>query len=71
MDAKRLSVSRAKQDSEIIPIRSVTSVQAKKDGMAYTKVIVFASGNTIEFRLRHDDAHRFKAAVTNAILARP
>ena len=69
-DRKRMSLSRAKQDSEVIPIRAVSSVQAKKDGMHYTKVVVFASGNTIEFRLRHADAQRFKDAVAAQILHR-
>lgn len=68
-DKKRMSLSRAKQDSEVIPMKAVSSVQAKKDGLAWTKVTIFASGNTIEFRLRHDDAQRFKDAVTSAILA--
>lgn len=70
LDKKRMALSRAKQDSEVIPMRSVSSVQAKKDGLAWTKVTVFASGNTIEFRLRHSDAQRFKDAVTAAILGR-
>lgn len=70
LDRKRLSVSRAKQDSEVIPMRAVSSVQAKKDGLTYTKVTVFASGNTIEFRLRHDDAQRFKNAITAEVLRR-
>lgn len=63
------SLSRAKQDAEVIPMRAVSSVQAKKDGFAFTKVTVFASQNTIEFRLRHDDAQRFKAAITDLIVA--
>jgi hypothetical protein len=45
------SFSRANQDAEVIPVRSISSVQAKKDGIAYTKVIAHATGNTIEFRL--------------------
>jgi len=66
---RRTSLSRAKQDTEVIPMKAVSSVQAKKDGMHYTKVIVFASGNTIEFRLRHDEAQRFKDEILKLVLA--
>lgn len=65
----RLSVSSARQDFEVTPTRAVSSVQAVKDGLS-TKVIVFASGNTIEFRIHpHDDAHRFKDELTRLMLA--
>lgn len=65
------SFSRARQDAEVIPLRSVSSVQAKKDGVIYTKVTVFATGNTIEFRLRHEEAQQLKEAVTRLLLAPP
>lgn len=62
------SMSRAKQDAEVIPTKAISSVQAKKDGLVYTKVTAYASGNNIDFRLRHDDAQRFKEALTKMIL---
>jgi hypothetical protein len=61
------SVSSANQDTEVTPIKSVTSVQAKKDGIR-TKVTVYASGNTIEFRFGHDEANRFKTAIMGLVL---
>jgi hypothetical protein len=64
------SMSKANQDMEVTPIKSVTSVQAKKDGIR-TKVTVYASGNTIEFRCAYQEANRFKTAITNLILAKP
>jgi hypothetical protein len=65
----RLSMSSARQDFEVTPVRAVSSVQAVKDGFS-TKVIVFASGNTIEFRIHpHDAAHRFKDELTRLMLA--
>jgi hypothetical protein len=69
-ERSRLSVSGAHQDVEVTPLSAVSSVQAKKDGLAFTKVIVFASGNNIEFRFRHDDAHRFRDIITEQILQR-
>lgn len=62
------SISRAHQDTEVTPMRSVSSVQAKKDGLMYTKVSVFASGNTIDFRFGHDEAQRFKDAIQKLLL---
>jgi Short C-terminal domain len=67
-ERSRLSMSSAKQDTEVTPIRSVSSVQAKKDGFTFTKVTVYASGNNIEFKFRHDDAQKFKDAVMELIL---
>jgi hypothetical protein len=61
------SVSKASQDTEVTPIKSVTSVQAKKDGIR-TKVTVYASGNTIEFRFGHEEANRFKTAIMGLVL---
>ena len=65
------SFSSAKQDSEVTPIRSVSSVGAKKDGMINTKVTVYASGNNIEFRFGHAEAMKFKDAIQALILAPP
>jgi hypothetical protein len=68
-ERSRVSLSSAKQDVEVTPIRAVSSVQAKKDGMLWTKVTVYASGNTIEFRFGHDEANRFRGAITQLILS--
>lgn len=67
-ERSRMSMSKAKQDTEMTPIKSVTSVQAKKDGSLYTKVTVYASGNNIDFRFRHDAAQQFKEAIQELIL---
>lgn len=70
-EAKMASLSRAKQDAEVTPVRSITSVQASKDGMLYTKVTAFASGNNIEFRFAHDEAQRFKDTLMRLVLQGP
>ncbi len=64
------SLSRARQDTEVIPIKVITSVQAKKQGMR-TNVTVFASGNTVDFRIAHHEAQRFKDAIMQLVLAGP
>lgn len=70
-EAKMTSLSRAKQDVEVTPVRSITSVQASKDGMLFTKVTAFASGNNIEFRFLHDEAQRFKDTLMKLVLQGP
>jgi hypothetical protein len=65
---KVTALSSAAQDVEVTPVRAVSSVQTTKDGMVYTKVTVFASGNNIEFRFGHDEARRFKDALMKLVL---
>jgi hypothetical protein len=55
--------------AEVIPIASVDSVQTRKTG-ALTLVHVHAGGDRVRFRFTHDDAQRFKEAVTKLILDR-
>ena len=65
----RASFSKAHQDFEVTPIKSVTSVSAEKDGMRRTKVTVYAAANAIDFRFEHAEAHAFKDAIMALILA--
>ena len=68
-ERSRASFSKAHQDFEVTPMKSVTSVRAQKDGMRRTKVTVYASANAIDFRFEHAEAHAFKDAVMALILA--
>jgi hypothetical protein len=70
-ERSRMSVSKARQDTEVTPVKAVTSVQAKKDGIAFTKVVVYAAANNIDFRFRHEDAQAFKNALMGLVLAEP
>jgi hypothetical protein len=63
----RVSASKAHQDVEITAIKSVSSVQARKDGFR-TEVTVFASGNNIDFRFEHAEAKAFTDAIMALIL---
>lgn len=65
----RLSVSNAAQDHEVIPIRSVTSVNIKKDGLKLSKVTVKSGGGEIPFRFRHQDAQSFRSAIMPLVIA--
>jgi phage-related minor tail protein len=50
------------KDTEMIPIRAITSVTSKK-GMANTTVSVITAGNTIDFKISHSEATKLKATL--------
>ncbi|MGY1578750.1 SHOCT domain-containing protein [Streptomyces sp. MN13] len=54
----------------LIPVKSISSVVTKRDGLLYTKVVVVTSGNTIEFRVPHDSAPGIKALLTDLVLGK-
>ncbi|MEV8595206.1 SHOCT domain-containing protein [Streptomyces sp. NPDC052012] len=56
--------------TEMIPVKSISSVVTKRDGLMYTKVVVVASGNKIEFRVPHDSAPGIKALLTDLVLGK-
>lgn len=68
LERSALSLSRSSQEAEVIPVRSISSVSSRKDGMTYTVVSAITGGNTIDFRLAHTDAAAFKAALTDLVL---
>lgn len=53
--------------SEMIPIRSISSVTTKKDGLVNWKVVVITSGNTIEFRVDKSTAEHARTLLTQLI----
>ncbi|MBW3578331.1 MAG: SHOCT domain-containing protein [Actinobacteria bacterium] len=61
------SLSRANQETEVIPIRQVSSVQVKKSGFR-TDVAVYAAGNDIVFRCSHNQAQKLKNVIQRLIL---
>ncbi|MFE7895339.1 SHOCT domain-containing protein [Streptomyces sp. NPDC057412] len=56
--------------TEMIPVRTISSVVTKRDGFMFTKVVVVASGNNIDFRVPHDAAPRIKTLLTDLILGK-
>jgi hypothetical protein len=56
------------QSSEVMPVKSMSSVTTEKDGLRFTNVKVICSGNTIDFRVSHDDAKRIKELLTSLII---
>ena len=56
--------------TEMIAVKSMSSVTTKRDGFAYTKVSVITSGNTVDFRVSHADAKQVKDVLTQLILGK-
>jgi hypothetical protein len=60
---------RGSSDSEVMPVKSISSVVVERDGFRQ-KIKVVASGNTIEFRCSREEADRAKALLTDLMLGR-
>lgn len=54
--------------TEMIPVKNISSVVTKRDGLMFTKIVVVASGNTIDFRVPHDAAPGIKSLLTDLVL---
>lgn len=64
-------VKNGKAGSEMIPVRSISSVTSKRDGMLNTIVSVITSGNTIDFRVSHSEAKQIRELLNNLMLNPP
>lgn len=54
--------------TEMIPVKSISSVTTKRDGFLNTIVQVITSGNTVDFRVSHQEAAAVKDVLTQLIL---
>jgi len=59
MGLSMLATGISNKDTEMIPVKAITSVTSKK-GMANTTVSVITAGNTIDFKIGHGEADRLK-----------
>lgn len=64
----RTGLKGKQQGSEVIPVKAISSVTTKKDGLRFTRVSIICSGNTVDFRLGHDEARRVKELITSLVL---
>lgn len=55
-------------DSEMIPVKSLTSVISERDGLRFWKVSVTASGNSIDFRCDRSEADEVKRLLTQLMV---
>ncbi len=58
-----------KEHNEMIPMRAITSVSTKKDGLMNSKVVVQSAGAAVDFRVSHAEAAKVKAAIMQAMTA--
>lgn len=54
-----LLVPRREKASEVIPLSRVSSVTTRRTSPMYTVVSVITTGNTIDFKVTHDEAKEF------------
>lgn len=57
-----------KSGTEMIPVKSMTSVTTSRDGFLNTKVSVITAGNTVDFRVSHAEAAQVKTVITQLML---
>ena len=55
-------------NSEMIPVKSLTSVTVERDGLRFWKVTVTASGNSIDFRCDRSEAEQVKSLLTQLMV---
>lgn len=55
--------------SEMIPIRAITSVTTKKDGLRNHAVSIITGGNTIDMRVSKGEAEQIKSTLTRLMLS--
>lgn len=65
--ARKSGLRTGKRGTEMIPIKSISSVTAEREGLLHN-VKVICSGNSIDFRVRRDDADNIKAMITQLVL---
>lgn len=61
-------VKNGKSGTEMIPVKSMSSVTTSRDGFLNTKVSVITAGNTVDFRVSHGEAAQVKTVLTQLIL---
>lgn len=64
-----LLTKRRKDGTEMIPVKNISSVATKRDGMLNTIVTVITSGNTIDFRVSHAEAQQVRDVLNRLILS--
>lgn len=58
-----------KEHNEMIPMRAVTNVSTKKDGLMNSKVVVATAGGAFDFRVSHGEAAKVKNAIMQAMMS--
>lgn len=67
--AGKLTITGRRPSSEMIPVRAITSVTTRKDGLRNHAVSIVTAGNTIDMRVSKAEAEQVKATITRLMLA--
>jgi hypothetical protein len=62
-------VKNGKAGSQMVPVKSITGVTTKRDGMINTIVSVTSSSSSIGFRVSHKEAEQMRQLLNSLILA--
>lgn len=57
-----------KRETEMVPLRAISHVSTKRDGLRNTLVTLTTAGGDVEVRCGHDDAKRLVAEVNRLLL---
>lgn len=49
-----------KEEREVIPVRAITNVSTKRDGLRNSAVTVTSAGGSVEFRVSHSEAKQMQ-----------
>jgi hypothetical protein len=60
--------TRKGSSTEMIPMRHITSVTTRKDGLRNYAVSIVTAGNTIDMRVSKDEAAQIKDAISRLML---
>ena len=55
--------------TEMMPIRTISSVTSERSGIAFEKVSLIATGNTVDFKLAKKDAENAKNLIQQLMLS--
>lgn len=67
--AALLAGARKGSSTEMIPIKHITSVTTRKDGLVNYAVSIITAGNTVDMRVSKSEAEQIKSTVTRLMLA--
>lgn len=57
-----------KEEREVIPVRQITNVSMKRDGLMNSKVAVTSAGGSVEFRVSHAEAKELQETLSGLMV---
>ncbi|MDR2256962.1 MAG: hypothetical protein LBE25_13360 [Arthrobacter sp.] len=58
-----------KDESEMVPMKAISHVATKRDGLMNSKVVLSTAGGQLEFRVSHAEAKQVQQVVQQAMLS--